>query len=216
MALSHTWTHRTQTISKNWNLYPQQSQITLFTLPWDTLYNIVFLASNSKTLWLVQRAESNGKLFFFLVTSKAQASPLEKIPSLLPACCPKSLYISPVVSLLVQSTFGLVKSYDLNKIEYQRNKTIHLDTIFASFIHAVQMLPKIVKENIQYLWFLNCPWPKPAKLLVVFHKKSSTKDFIWRTLLPGCLSCHILSLLSCSNGDLLFKWWQFSKTFYAY
>ena len=31
-------THRTQNISKNQKLYPQQSQITLFTLPWDTLY----------------------------------------------------------------------------------------------------------------------------------------------------------------------------------
>ena len=34
-----SWTHRTQNSSKNQNLYPQQSQITLFTLPWDTLYN---------------------------------------------------------------------------------------------------------------------------------------------------------------------------------
>ena len=33
-----SWTHRTQNISKNQNLYPQKSQITLFTLPWDTLY----------------------------------------------------------------------------------------------------------------------------------------------------------------------------------
>ena len=32
-----SWTHRTQNIRKNLNLHPQQSQITLFTLPWDTL-----------------------------------------------------------------------------------------------------------------------------------------------------------------------------------
>ena len=36
-----SWTHRTQNIRKNQNLYPQQSQITLFTLPWDTLYQII-------------------------------------------------------------------------------------------------------------------------------------------------------------------------------
>ena len=32
------WTRRTQNINKNQNLYNRQSQITLFTLPWDTLY----------------------------------------------------------------------------------------------------------------------------------------------------------------------------------
>ena len=32
-----SWTHAIQNISKNLNLYPQQSQITFFTLPWDTL-----------------------------------------------------------------------------------------------------------------------------------------------------------------------------------
>ena len=30
-----SWTHRTQNISKNQKLYPQQSQITWFTLPWE-------------------------------------------------------------------------------------------------------------------------------------------------------------------------------------
>ena len=30
-----SWRHRTQNIIKNQKLYPQQSQITLFTLPWD-------------------------------------------------------------------------------------------------------------------------------------------------------------------------------------
>ena len=50
--------------------------------------------------------------------------------------------------IVVRCTFGLVQSYDQNKIEYQRSKTVYLDTIFASFIHVVQMLPKIVKENI--------------------------------------------------------------------
>ena len=34
-----SWTPRIQIISKNQNLYPQQSQITLYTLQWDTLYN---------------------------------------------------------------------------------------------------------------------------------------------------------------------------------
>ena len=34
------WTCRTKNISKNQNLYPQQSQITLFALPWDTLYRV--------------------------------------------------------------------------------------------------------------------------------------------------------------------------------
>ena len=33
-----SWTCRTQNISKNQNLYPQQSQITFVTLRWDTLY----------------------------------------------------------------------------------------------------------------------------------------------------------------------------------
>ena len=35
---SISWTCRIQNISKNQNLYLRQSQITLFTLPWDTLY----------------------------------------------------------------------------------------------------------------------------------------------------------------------------------
>ena len=34
-----SWTPWTQNISKNQKLCPQQNQITLFTLPWDTLYS---------------------------------------------------------------------------------------------------------------------------------------------------------------------------------
>ena len=33
-----SWTHRTQNISKNQKLYPQQGQITYHSLRWDTLY----------------------------------------------------------------------------------------------------------------------------------------------------------------------------------
>ena len=32
-----SWTHRIQNIRKNSNLYPHQSRITFYTLPWDTL-----------------------------------------------------------------------------------------------------------------------------------------------------------------------------------
>ena len=44
--VSNSWTCRTKNIRKNQKWYAQQSQITLFTLPWDTLYldnRILFL-----------------------------------------------------------------------------------------------------------------------------------------------------------------------------
>jgi hypothetical protein len=59
--------------------------------------------------------------FFFLVTSKAQASPLEKIPSLLPAS-PKSLYVSPVVSKLYSNC------------KHHNFKKLYLNTILASIL----------------------------------------------------------------------------------
>ena len=54
-----SWTHRTQNISKNQNLYPQQSQITLFTLPWDTLYSVHYwnkvMKFLSVQLWIMSK-----------------------------------------------------------------------------------------------------------------------------------------------------------------
>ena len=37
-----SWTRRIQNIRKNSNLYPHQSRITFYTLPWETLYILSF------------------------------------------------------------------------------------------------------------------------------------------------------------------------------
>ena len=37
-----SWTSRIQNIRKNSNLYPHQSRITFYTLPWETLYILSF------------------------------------------------------------------------------------------------------------------------------------------------------------------------------
>ena len=45
-----SWKRRIQNISKNQNLYPHQSRITLFTLLWDTLYVLLYYTTLLETI----------------------------------------------------------------------------------------------------------------------------------------------------------------------
>jgi hypothetical protein len=58
-----SWTSRTQNISKNLNIYPHESRITLFTFLWDTLYKKGHFEEIGATLQILQIV-GNSTLFY--------------------------------------------------------------------------------------------------------------------------------------------------------